>query len=215
MKQLSISRDATTVFPVDSTVFSLWLLNGVATLNGYSENGIFHGASSVRVRENAELLESLLKAFVLSEPNEQHLRVSLLIVNSLLNNWWPQKSELLMIFWEYFHKKLNSTFYLNGATPAALAVVGFVSFWSRLNLEKILEFSLFAIFNRKTAIEYLEQVQKLIDNEHITTDMTSYTIFINLLGKVVKRLVESDGKNQIMKIIGKNIRSGNTNRVKI
>lgn len=84
-----------------------------------------------------------------------------------------------------------------------------------MNLEKILEFSLFAIFNRKTAIEYLEQVQKLIDNEHITTDMTSYTIFINLLGKVVKRLVESDGKNQIMKIIGKNIRSGNTNRVKI
>lgn len=57
--------------------------------------------------------------------------------------------------------------------------------------------------NRKTAPEYLAQVQKLIDNENITTDMSSYTIFMNLLGKVLKRLVESDAKNRIMKIIGK------------
>lgn len=124
MKQLTISRDTTTVFPNDSTVFPIWLLNGVAVLNGYSESGIFHGPGGLRVRENANLLESLLKSFVLAEPNEQHLRVSLLIVNSLLINWWSQKSDLLMTFWEYFHKKLNSSFYLNGANPSALAVVG-------------------------------------------------------------------------------------------
>lgn len=61
----------------------------------------------------------------------------------------------------------------------------------------------FLKFNRKTATEYLEQVQKLVDNENITTDMSSYTIFMNLLGKVVKHLVQLDAKNQIMKIIGK------------
>lgn len=130
LKQLNISRNSTDVFPIDSNVFSLWLLNGVAILNGYSENGIFHGSSSIRVRENSELLETLLKSFVLAEPSEQHLRVCLLIVSSLLINWWPQKMEVLMHFWEYFHKKLNSTFYLNGATPAALAVVGCVR-WNR------------------------------------------------------------------------------------
>lgn len=124
MKQLCIARDTISVFANDSTVFPLWLLNGVAMLNGYSENGTFHGTGSSRIRENSELLESLLKSFVISEPNEHHLRTSLLIVNSLLVNWWPQKSELLMIFWEYFHKKLNSSFYLNGSTPAALAVIG-------------------------------------------------------------------------------------------
>lgn len=124
MKQLSISRDVTAIFPNDSTVFPLWLLNGVAILNGFSDNGIFDGASSLRVRENSDLLESILKAFVLSEPSEQHLRASLLIVNSLLITWWPKKSDLLMLFWEYFHKRLNSSFYVNGATPAALAVVG-------------------------------------------------------------------------------------------
>lgn len=124
MKQLCISRDSTSVFASDATIFPLWLLNGVATLNGYFENGTFRGADSPRIRENSELLETLLKAFIISEPNEQNLRASLLIVNSLLLNWWPHKSEQLMIFWEYFHKKLNSSFYLSGSTPAALAVVG-------------------------------------------------------------------------------------------
>lgn len=126
MKQLSISRDTTTIFPNDSTIFSLWLLNSIVTLYGFSENGIYHGSGCMRVRENGDLLESLLKAFVLSEPNEQQLRASMMIVNSLLINWWPQKSELLMLFWEYFHKKLNSSFYLSGTTPASLAVTGLV-----------------------------------------------------------------------------------------
>ena len=123
MKQSCVSRDTTAVFANDSTIFSLWLLNGVATLHGYSENGIY-ASDCTRIRENAELLESLLKALVLAEPSEQHLRASLLIVNPLLTTWWPRKPELLMIFWEYFHKKLNSSFYINGATPAGLAVIG-------------------------------------------------------------------------------------------
>lgn len=33
--------------------------------------------------------------------------------------------------------------------------------------------------------------------------MSSYTIFMNLLGKILKRLVQSDAKNQIMKILGR------------
>lgn len=125
IKQPCISRDTTAVFPNEPTIFSLWLLNGVAMINGYSENGTFHGPCSIRVRENSELLETLLKAFVITEPSEQHLRASLIIVNSLLINWWPQKSaELLMTYWEFFHKKLSSAFYLNGSTPASLAIVG-------------------------------------------------------------------------------------------
>lgn len=124
MKQLNISRETTTLFPNDATVFSLWLLSSIVALYGFSENGIYHGSGCIRVRENADLLESILKAFVLSEPNEQQLRASMMIVNSLLITWWPQKSELIMLYWEYFHKKLNSSFYLSGTTPAALAVTG-------------------------------------------------------------------------------------------
>lgn len=53
-------------------------------------------------------------------------------------------------------------------------------------------------------------MQKLVDNENITTDMSSYMIFTNLLGKVLKRLVQMDAKNHIMKIIGKYVKNENT-----
>lgn len=61
---------------------------------------------------------------------------------------------------------------------------------------------MFNNLDRKTANEYLEQVKKLIDHEHITMDMSSYSMFMHLLGKVLERLVQNDGKNQMTKIIG-------------
>lgn len=49
----------------------------------------------------------------------------------------------------------------------------------------------------------MEQVQKLIHTENVNADMTSYTIFLNLLAKILQRLVQMDVKNQVMKIIGR------------
>lgn len=121
----TISRDTANIYPKDYTLFSLWLLNGVAMLHGFNENGSYIGSSNGRVRENAELLDSLLKAFTSGDISEQNLRVSLLIIQSLLLTWWPKKCELVMSFWECFHKKLNSTFFVNGAAPSSLAVAGY------------------------------------------------------------------------------------------
>lgn len=87
MEKLSIKRETVDIHPNDYTLFSLWLLNGVASLNGFTEDGKFVGNGNPRVRENTELLENLLKSFIATEPNEQQFRVTLLVVNSLLNNW--------------------------------------------------------------------------------------------------------------------------------
>lgn len=85
--KLSIKRETIDIHPNDYTLFSLWLLNGVAALNGFTEDGHFQGNCNPRIRENTELLENLLKSFIATEPNEQQFRVTLLVVNSLLNNW--------------------------------------------------------------------------------------------------------------------------------
>lgn len=87
MGKLSIKRETVDIHPNDYTLFSLWLLKGVAALNGFTEDGNFQGNCNPRVSENTELLENLLKSFIVSEPNEQQFRVSLLVVNSLLNSW--------------------------------------------------------------------------------------------------------------------------------
>lgn len=42
---------------------------------------------------------------------------------------------------------------------------------------------------------------KLVDNDHVSFDMSSYSIFLNMLAKLLKRLVQMDAKN-VMKIIG-------------
>lgn len=122
----TISRDTANIYPKDYTLFSLWLLNGVAMLHGFNENGSYIGSTNGRVRENVELLDTLLKAFTSNDISEQNLRVSLLIIQSLLLTWWPKKCELVMSFWECFHKKLNSTFFVSGAAPSSLAVAGYV-----------------------------------------------------------------------------------------
>lgn len=83
----SVSRDTPKIYPKDHTLFALWLLNGVAVLHGFNENGAFVGSTNHRVRENSELLDSLLKTFTATDISEQHLRSSLLIIQSLLLTW--------------------------------------------------------------------------------------------------------------------------------
>lgn len=84
-----------------------------------------------------------------------------------------------MLFWEYFHKKLNSSFFVSGAAPNTLAVVS------------------------NSALGYLEQIQDLIENNSMNPNLASFSIFINLLGKVLKRLIQQDMKNQVQKVMGK------------
>lgn len=68
-------------------------------------------------------MDSLLRDFLAAEPNEDVLRVTLYTVLPVLTKWWPPRTETLLVLWEYFHKKLNSSFFLPGAAPSTLAVV--------------------------------------------------------------------------------------------
>lgn len=45
------------------------------------------------------------------------------LLNKYLNLRWHPKADILMAFWEYFHKKLNSPFFLQGSAPSTMAVI--------------------------------------------------------------------------------------------
>lgn len=49
---------------------------------------------------------------------------------------------------------------------------------------------------------YIDHTHKLLDNDNLNANMSSFSIFLNLLGKVLKRLVQNDLKNQVNKIMG-------------
>lgn len=46
---------------------------------------------------------------------------------------WTPKADIVMTFWEYFHKKLNSSFYVSGMAPKALAITRYDSYNFILN----------------------------------------------------------------------------------
>lgn len=50
---------------------------------------------------------------------------------------------------------------------------------------------------------YIEQIQSLLfDGSILHSNSASFSIFIHLLGKLLKRLVQIDMKNQVQKVMG-------------
>jgi len=51
------------------------------------------------------------------------LRVIIRFVMTLVTEWWEPRSEPIMILWEYYHRRLNSAFFVPGAAPDTMAVM--------------------------------------------------------------------------------------------
>lgn len=77
----------------------------------------------MQVKDNHEYLENVLRQFLNGDPSEEQLRFMISLLLPILADWWPTRNEVLMLFWEYFHKKLNSSFFLPGSAPSTLAVI--------------------------------------------------------------------------------------------
>lgn len=52
---------------------------------------------------------SILKEFLNNEPNEVQMKISVCLLENVVLS--SLNTEPLIALWEYFHKKLNSTFY--------------------------------------------------------------------------------------------------------
>lgn len=83
-----------------------------------------------------------------------------------------------MLFWEYFNKKLNSSFFINGAAPNTLAV------------------------SSSSGEGYIKQIEALLEHSALNSNAASFSMFIYLLGRMLKRLVQIDMKNQVQKVTG-------------
>lgn len=84
-----------------------------------------------------------------------------------------------MIFWEYFHKKLNSSFFLSGSTSNSIAVTS------------------------NSAHGYIEQAHKLLLANNLNSNMASYSIYLHMLGKILTKLQQYEMRNQMQKIMGR------------
>lgn len=124
-------------------------------------------------------MDTLLREFLVSDPNEDVLRVFVYNVLPVLTKWWSPRAEVLLSFWEHFNKKLNSAFYVQGAAPSTLAVVPV------------------------SLIAYLNQIEQKLDaTATVNPNETSFALFIFMFGRVLRRLADTDD-NQVKKIFGR------------
>ncbi|PNF31542.1 hypothetical protein B7P43_G00781 [Cryptotermes secundus] len=145
----------------DRVSFCLWLLVHLAQLNGYTEEGQYVGTGSGRVESNYPQLEAALKSCVSADSTvtEVQLRVIVRLVTALVTEWWEARSEPVMILWEYYHRRLNSAFFIPGAALDTIAIMS------------------------KTGAGLLQQVKSRLEVSEAAQDEDSFSLFLCLLGK--------------------------------
>lgn len=160
------------------THFSCWLLMEVAKLQGYNKNGEEIGKTNTRVKPAFKIVENLIKTYLKTDPPEDELRSFLILVAPLLIDYWPPNVISTAELWEFFNKKINSSFFIKGASLCSLAVV------------------------YSSGINYLQNIKTQMD-EKLDLEQTSFTMFVYILGAQLKRFVELGQTSQILKIFGR------------
>ncbi|XP_046669510.1 protein MMS22-like isoform X2 [Homalodisca vitripennis] len=94
--------------------FSLWLLKHTAMLHTFEEKSN---------SSNYPLLETIMRGLLNSDVPEAHLRVHLTFVERIITKYWEPKSEIIVLLWEYFQKRLNSTFFVPGSSVESMAIM--------------------------------------------------------------------------------------------
>ena len=157
------------------------MLHALVRLHGFRSNGLFEGPNysraSQKEAENVEFLERLTQQFLNGSPNEEQLRVFIALLTPTLLEWWQPKVNIPMILWEYFHKKMNSSFYIIGSAPSNLAV------------------------SCSSGQAYIDKYRNLL-NKQPDANLSSYTLFILLMGKCLERLLTSH-RHQSQKLLGR------------
>lgn len=158
------------------------MLHALVRLHGFRSNGVFVGPNYSRTTqeetENVEFLERITQQFLNASPNEEQLRIFIGLLTPTLLEWWQPKVNIPMTLWEYFHKKLNSSFYIAGAAPSNLAV------------------------SCSSGQAYLEKCRNML-NKPPDANLSSYTLFVLLMGKCLEKLLTSHAKHQSQKLLGR------------
>ncbi|KXJ78028.1 hypothetical protein RP20_CCG005777 [Aedes albopictus] len=115
LERVQKGADAETELPANDSLFIVWFIHGIASLRQYShlDEQTFLETPVVETGNNFTLLDKAVKEFTEKDKPEEQLRVLLLLIRPIYCDWWrPLKHDFLFPLWEYFSKRLNSSFEL-------------------------------------------------------------------------------------------------------
>ncbi|CAC5416478.1 unnamed protein product [Mytilus coruscus] len=158
----------------DNSKFCIWMITNVAiVVRGNEDDKIVTASNYYDV--NAVIKKVVNKG----EVNELDLRFYLRCCQQLCTIWEPNIN-LLVIFWDYFYKRMNSTFQLKTVSIDSLQTVS------------------------KTAVDLLEKCKKCSSGQKTTKqNETSYQLYLGLLGNHLRRLVETHSMQEWKQMKGR------------
>ncbi|XP_060062840.1 protein MMS22-like [Ylistrum balloti] len=153
----------------DRTGFCLWLLTKLAMLHDDSSNTLSRQRTSDCNYQ--EVMAALKKSLAKTDLSEVDLRFYLQCCVTLAEQWKPNVS-LLLLLWDHFYRKLNSSFMLNMATVEGLGTIS------------------------KSSLTLLELCNRLGSGQYkFKPQDTSFQLYLGLLGNSLHQLLDS-GSNQ-------------------
>ncbi|KAM7349018.1 protein MMS22-like isoform 2-T2 [Cochliomyia hominivorax] len=182
MERIKNKLDDFSLTPLSYCEFSNWIQNSLLRLYGYRSNGNYEGPNYCKAAgehvENFEFCERITQQFLNLNPNEEQLRIYIAILTPTLLQWWQPKVNIPMLLWEHFHKKLNSSFYIAGGAPINLAV------------------------SCNGGRAYVDKYRSLLEKPP-DVNLSSYTLFVLLMGKCLERLISCHANHQAQKLLGR------------
>ncbi|XP_025201736.1 protein MMS22-like [Melanaphis sacchari] len=147
----------------EELIFRLWLLNSLQRSDK---------SSSIDLKDSG--LVSILKELLNNEPNEMQLKLSICLLENIIMS--SLITEPVIVLWEYFHKRLNSTFYSSDMKIQNIACIS------------------------KNGSELLIQMNNLLSAEQteLLSNYNSFQLFQRLLGRHLQNIkYNSKDWNQI------------------
>lgn len=128
-----------------------------------------------------EFYENLIRKYLKVDQSEENMRVLVMTLADVLLNSFQPKSEILMILWEYYQRKINSPFLIAGQTINSMAVSSI------------------------TAFSYLEQIKTQQNSpiSKLNLNSSSFNMFVYILGKMTQRFAEDGQKIQVQKVFSR------------
>lgn len=64
-----------------------------------------------------------MKGLLSSDVIETDMRVYLVLIEKIITKYWSPKSEIIVLFWEHFQKRINSSFHVPGSPLDSMAIM--------------------------------------------------------------------------------------------
>ncbi|XP_059615641.1 protein MMS22-like [Phlebotomus argentipes] len=157
----------------NSHIFTIWMM---LHLVGFQEKGIPQSTL-----QDVDLLNRSVKFFFAEDPSELEVRVAIRLVASLILDSWTSAIDVIVQFWEHFHKKINTNFYIASDGMNSLLVAN------------------------DSAMSYLKAARLHLDTpiKSIPSTQTSFVTFCQIIGHFLKRFGQSDFMKSFQKITGR------------